>query len=291
MPAGRGGRPFKFQEFAAHSGNVQCVSVGRRSFKVLATGGDDRKVNVWALGKPNALLSLSGHTTAVSSVCFDVQEEVVVGGATSGTIKLWDLDQGKAIRTLLGHRSDCLAVDFHPYGAFFVSGSLDTNLKVWDIRRKACIQTYKGHSSGLSVVRFSPDGKWVVSGDEDGLVKVWDLSAGKQLYEYVHDGAVTSLAFHPSELLMASGSLDRTARITDLDALKALGQTAPEGSGVVGCCFCGDGSAFFAVTNEHVKVWQHEPVVTGLDTVEVHGWGKLAGILRLYRGSIKVLRP
>ena len=32
------------QEFAAHSGNVQCVALGRRSFKVLATGGDDRKV-------------------------------------------------------------------------------------------------------------------------------------------------------------------------------------------------------------------------------------------------------
>ena len=64
------------------------------------------------------------------SVCFDVQEEVVVGGATSGTIKLWDLDQGKAIRTLVGHRSDCQTVEFHPFGAFFASGSLDTNLKV-----------------------------------------------------------------------------------------------------------------------------------------------------------------
>ena len=244
---------------------MQCVSLGRRSFKVLATGGEDRKVNVWALGRPNALLSLSGHTSAISSVCFDVQEEVVVGGATSGTIKLWDLEQGKAIRTLLGHRSDCLAVDFHPYGAFFASASADTNLKVWDIRRKTCIQTYKGHSAGLSVVRFSPDGKWVVSGDEQGCVKLWDLSAGKLLYEYAHDGACTSLAFHPSELLMArclnararalarahtrpcilsfslslspglthkhthSGGMDRCARITDLDTLQPLGQTAPEG--------------------------------------------------------------
>jgi katanin p80 WD40 repeat-containing subunit B1 len=128
--------------------------------------------------------------TCHASVCFDVQEEVVVGGATSGTIKLWDLDQGKVIRTLVGHRSDCQAVEFHPYGAFFASGSLDTNLKVWDIRRKACIQTYKGHAAGLSVVRFSPDGKWVVSGDEDGLVKVWDLSAGKLLYEYAHDAGL-----------------------------------------------------------------------------------------------------
>ena len=170
-----------------------------------------------------------------------------------------------------------MSVDFHPYGAFFTSGSLDTNLKVWDIRRKACIQTYKGHAAGLSVVRFSPDGKWVVSGDEAGAVKVWDLSAGKLLYEYAHDGAVTSLAFHPSELLMASGSADRSVRVTDLDALKPLGQTPPEGSGVVGCTFSGDGSAMMVVTNEHLKVWQVEPVVAAKDTVEV-GWGAVADL-------------
>jgi hypothetical protein len=41
--------------------------------KVLATGGDDRRVNVWALGKPNALMSLTGHTSAVECVTFDSQ--------------------------------------------------------------------------------------------------------------------------------------------------------------------------------------------------------------------------
>ena len=205
-------RPFKFQEFAAHAGNVRCVSIGRKSCQVIATGGDDKKVNVWALGKPNALMSLSGHTSPVECVTFDSQEEVIVAGATSGTIKLWDCDQAKAIRTLVGHRSDCLSLDFHPYGAFFASGSLDTNLKVWDIRRKACIQTYKGHTQGINCIKFSPDGKWVVSGGEDGLVKLWDLTAGKLLYEYQHDGAVTSLDLHPSELLLASGSMDRTVR-------------------------------------------------------------------------------
>jgi WD40 repeat protein len=39
------------------------------------------------------------------------------------------------------------------------------------------------------------DGKWVVSGDEDGLVRVWDLSAGKQLYEYAHEGVFLFLLY------------------------------------------------------------------------------------------------
>ena len=40
---------------------------------------------------------------------------------------------------------------------------------------------------------------------------------------------------------------DRTVRVTDLDTLLALGNTPPEGSGVVGCGFARDGSALFSV--------------------------------------------
>lgn len=70
----------------------------------------------------------------------------------------------------------------------------------------------KPHTLHRDHDRFSPDGKWVVSGGEDGLVKLWDLTAGKLLYEYQHEGPVTSMDLHPSELLLASGSMDRTVR-------------------------------------------------------------------------------
>lgn len=120
---------------------------------VLVTGGDDCKVNMWALGRPQAILSLTGHQSPVDCVTFDTAEEVVVAGSSSGSIKLWDLEEAKAVRTLTGHRSNCLSLDFHPFGEFFASGSLDTNLKIWDIRRKGCIHTYKGHTKGVQVGR------------------------------------------------------------------------------------------------------------------------------------------
>ena len=109
---------------------MNCLRIGRKSSQVLVTGGDDKKVNIWAIGKPNAIFSLAGHTSPVESVCFDSGDEYVVAGASSGTIKLWDLEQAKVLRTLTGHRSNCVAVDFHPYGEFLTSGSLDTNVKV-----------------------------------------------------------------------------------------------------------------------------------------------------------------
>lgn len=35
----------------AHSGVVNCVRIGRGSAGVLATGGEDKKVNLWRIGQ------------------------------------------------------------------------------------------------------------------------------------------------------------------------------------------------------------------------------------------------
>jgi katanin p80 WD40 repeat-containing subunit B1 len=71
------------------------VKIGRRSSGVMVTGGEDKKVNMWAIGKPHALLSLAGHQSAVECVTFDAAEEVVVAGAAGGTLKMWDLAAAK----------------------------------------------------------------------------------------------------------------------------------------------------------------------------------------------------
>lgn len=44
------------EEFVAHTSNVNCLKIGKKSSRVLVTGGEDHKVNMWAIGKPNAIL-------------------------------------------------------------------------------------------------------------------------------------------------------------------------------------------------------------------------------------------
>ena len=40
----------------AHGANVNCLALGHKSGRVLVTGGDDKKVNLWAVGKPNCIM-------------------------------------------------------------------------------------------------------------------------------------------------------------------------------------------------------------------------------------------
>lgn len=289
-------RGYKLQEFVAHSTNVNCLSIGKKACRMFITGGDDHKVNLWAIGKPTSLMSLCGHTSPVESVAFDTPEVLVLAGASMGAIKLWDLEEAKMVRTLTGHRSNCTAVEFHPFGEFFASGSTDMNMRIWDIRKKGCIHTYKGHTQGISTIRFTPDGRWVVSGGCDNVVKVWDLTAGKLLHDFkFHEGHIRSIDFHPLEFLLATGSADKTVKFWDLETFELIGSTRPEATGVRSITFHPDGRTLFCGLDDSLKVYSWEPVISH-DAVDM-GWstlgdlcihdGKLLGC-SFYRNSVGV---
>ncbi|CAA7020803.1 unnamed protein product [Microthlaspi erraticum] len=270
-------RGYKLQEFLAHSANVNCLSIGKKTSRLLLTGGDDYKVNLWSIGKSTSLMSLCGHTSPVDSVAFNPGEVLVLAGASSGVIKLWDLEEAKMVRAFIGHRSDCSAVEFHPFGEYLASGSNDTNLKIWDMRKKGCVQTYKGHTRGISTVKFSPDGRWVVTGGLDNVVKVWDLTAGKLLHDFkFHEGAIRSLDFHPLEFLLATGSADRTVKYWDLETFELIGSTRPEATGVRAITFHPDGRTLFCGLEDGLKVYSWEPVICR-DGVDM-GWSTLGDI-------------
>ncbi|XP_078436767.1 katanin p80 WD40 repeat-containing subunit B1 homolog KTN80.3-like [Wolffia australiana] len=277
-------RAYKLQEFVAHESDVNCLNIGKKSSRSFLTGGVDRKVNLWSIGQPAPVLSLSGHSSSVESVTFDSAELLVLGGAYSGTVKLWDLEENKVVRTLTGHRSSCTSLEFHPFGEFFASGSADTDLKIWDIRRKGCIHTYKGHTREIKTIKFTPDGRWVVSGGEDNAVKLWDLTAGKLLHEFkAHTGAIHSINFHPHEFLLATGSSDRTVKFWDLETFEMIGSAGPEMTGVRSMAFHPDGKALFCGLDETLKVFSWEPVRCH-DIVDMK-WSILAD-LSVYEGKL-----
>ncbi|KAK3165627.1 hypothetical protein QOZ80_1AG0035730 [Eleusine coracana subsp. coracana] len=277
-------RGHKLQEFVAHDAEVRSLSIGKKSSRVFITGGSDRKVNLWAIGKQTPLLSLSGHTASVEAVQFDSAEMLVLAGSSNGSIKLWDLEEAKVVRSLTGHRSSCTGVEFHPFGEFFASGSSDMDLKIWDIKKKGCLHTYKGHRGAIKTIRFTPDGRWVVTGGEDNIVKVWDLTAGKLLHDFkFHSGQIHCIDFHPQEFLLATGSADRTVKFWDLETFELIGSAGPEDTGVRSMVFHPDGKTIFCGLDQSLKVFSWEPVRCH-DVVDM-GWTNMAD-LSIYEGKL-----
>uniref|UniRef100_A0A0R3WMV7 WD_REPEATS_REGION domain-containing protein n=1 Tax=Hydatigena taeniaeformis TaxID=6205 RepID=A0A0R3WMV7_HYDTA len=246
------------EEFVAHvPGSVTTLALGRKSARVMATGGEDRRVKLWAVGKPTCIMSLSGHTSSVDAAQFSPDEDCMAAGSLSGSIRIWDLEGAKLARALSGHTASVQSLDFHPHGNFIASGSMDSTVKLWDVSRKGCINTFRGHAGCVNMVRFSPDGNWIVSAGDDGRVKVWDLAAGKQLAELSgHTAPVTSIAYHPTVLLLASASADRTVRVFDLETFSQVAVSGIElaASAVRRIVFHPEGQCLYVATTEQLKV-------------------------------------
>lgn len=250
--------------------------MGHKSGRVLVTGGDDKKVNLWAVGKQSCFMSLSGHTTPIECVQFNHVEEHVCAGSQAGALKIWDLEAAKLVRTLTGHRSSVKCIDFHPIGDFLTSGSLDCSVKLWDSRKKGYIFSYPGHKAGVYSVKFSPDGQWITSGSEDCTIKIWDIRMGRCIKEFSnHENTVSCIEYHPRELLLASGSTDRSVNFYDLENFQLVSSERDVGS--VKClCFNPDGECLFVGVRDYLKVVGWEPNRL-YDSLPVN-WGKICDI-------------
>ncbi|XP_077418896.1 katanin p80 WD40 repeat-containing subunit B1 isoform X3 [Vanacampus margaritifer] len=267
---------WRLQEFEAHASRVCCASLGKSTGRLLASGGEDCKVNIWSVSKANCIMSLCGHKKAVEVVHFSASEEQLATGSQSGSILVWDLEAAKMLRTLPGHKSSITSFGFHPFGDFLVSGSTDTNIKMWDLRRKGPIYRYKGHTAAVRSVAFSPDGKWLASAGDDCTVKLWDLKQAKTITEFTaHTATVAAIKFHPNEYLLASGGADGWVRLWDLEKFCQVG--ALQDTAAVRCVtFSADGSCLFSGHADVLRVCAWEPE-RWLDAVTV-GWGPLADL-------------
>jgi katanin p80 WD40 repeat-containing subunit B1 len=94
-------RASRTQDYTTNA-TLRCCQISRKSGNILVTGDREKQVQLFTLasgpGVPLAkgpILNLTGHASAVESVCLDWSEELVVAGASSGVIKLWDLEHAK----------------------------------------------------------------------------------------------------------------------------------------------------------------------------------------------------
>eukprot|EP00948_MAST-09A_sp_MAST-9A-sp1_P000551 g551.t1 len=280
------------REFVAHTKFVSCLHIGRRSKRVLVTGGEDNRVNIWRIGKPGNILSLQALQSSVRSVKFDQNEQNVAAGSSGGSIKLLNLSAGgKVARAFTGHRSECLSVDFGPFGKYLASASQDTNVKIWDIRRKDCIETYRGHSGRVTKVIFSPDGRWLASGSDDGTAKIWDLKAGKLLHNFhTHRGAITAMNFHPTDFIFLTAAKDRKLKLWDLEDFSIIASSGAISSAPMIGAFSTEGERYLTAAADSLRVWQVDPLSSlGSTDVAWHSHnGKLGDMVAHSDGSATV---
>ncbi|KAJ5387099.1 hypothetical protein N7509_009640 [Penicillium cosmopolitanum] len=157
------------------------------------------------------LQALEGHSSAVISVNFSPDSQLLASGSDDKTIRLWNMATGTLQQTLQGHSDGVTTVAFSPDCQVLASGSFDSTIRLWDTLTGTLQQTLRAHSDLISSVTFSPNGRLLASASFDTTVRLWDTITGALEYTInAHSYWVRWAAFSPDSRLLASGSEDLT---------------------------------------------------------------------------------
>lgn len=92
----------------------------------------------------------------------------------------------------------------------------EQKLVVWDVTKKKVLKSATSKTV-LDVIVLAPDGKTFAAAGPDKAVHFYDAETLAELREFrAHEGAITALAWHPTQPILATGSEDLTLRLWDI---------------------------------------------------------------------------
>ncbi len=174
-------------------------------------------LRLWSLADARAT-TLAGHSGTVQSVAFSRDDRRFATGGTDRLALIWRREGAGArvTRALRDHGGAVLSVAFSPSGRLLVTGSYDRKARLWRLASDDSTTVFEGHEGLIRSVRFSSSGERVVTASSDHTLRVW-RSRAQPVILRGHTVEVTSAAYSPDELQIASGAADGSVRLWNAD--------------------------------------------------------------------------
>lgn len=233
--------------YHGHSGTVYA-DVWSPSGTRVASGGQDRTVQMWDATTGNNELTYAGNTNQVYALAWAGNGQLLASGGEASVVQVFDSSTASTVNTYTGHKQPVNTIAFSPDGTLIASGSSDKTIQVWSAATGTLVQTYSSHTDIIRGVAWSPDGRSIASASEDMTVQVWDASTGQNLVIYRgHSAGALDVAWSPDGTRLVSSSRDATAQVwnaaTGNNILVYRGHTSriwgvdwsPDGSRIASC--------------------------------------------------------
>jgi hypothetical protein len=190
--------------------------------KRLAMGGTDGTVRV--IDVPGAIqqLHINSHADWVSDVCFSPDGKYIATASRDKTSKVFDADKGSLLATHSAHNARVWAVDFMPDGTSVISAGGD-QIRIWNIADSKLTGEIAG--SDAEIRELAVANETIIAGFANGSIRHFKLGDRTLIRSLAQRPApVVSVATHPQTNLLATGYLDGTVNIWQMQDGKLLRQ-------------------------------------------------------------------
>lgn len=176
--------------------------------KTIASGSQDKTVQLWDIEKGRKLATLDAHEGWVTALAFSTDGKTLASGDANKVIKLWDVDTFKERATLLGHNNTISTLTFAPVGnrnivaqyrGCLASGSYDGTIRFWDPDSgKELVTLANGHTESVKAVAFSEDNLNLTAAAHNSTVTEWSLQTGNKLNTFDdHPNDIATIKLSP----------------------------------------------------------------------------------------------
>lgn len=156
------------------------------------------------------------------------------------------------------------AVAFSTDGTLLCTGGEDQAVRIWDIKRRAVRFTLSGHLGHVYSVDTCNDGRLLASGSGDQSVKLWNIQNGQEEKTLSCSGhkksggdGITSVSFSArGPYRIATGSLEKTVRVFDVETGELLHNFRQHADSVYSVAFSSDGRYLLSGSlDKNVILW------------------------------------
>ncbi|MCR4300992.1 MAG: hypothetical protein NUV51_05225 [Sulfuricaulis sp.] len=171
--------------------------------KILASGGSEGRIRLWALPNGTEITGWSAHDGSLQGLQFLMRDQVILSAGYDGILARWSRD-GTLLQRL-ATPSPIIDMALDEATALVITGHRDGFVRLWRLSDFSVIRELPIHNGAVRAVAYHPATRRVASGGTDGRVFHWVLDEKPRSLPFPPTDA-QDLAFSPDgKWLMGSG--------------------------------------------------------------------------------------
>jgi WD40 repeat protein len=181
----------------------------------LAAVGTDGLVRVFETSTGSMRSKINGHADWVTAVSFSADGARIATASRDKTAKVFDAETGSLLSTYSEHNAPVRAVVFSPDGKQVVSAG-GNRARIWNVEDSKLVGDFPAFDGEIYALALS--GESVFGAAADRSARQFKLSDRSLLRSYAeHPAAVLSLAWHAKSHRIATGCIDGTVTVWNLE--------------------------------------------------------------------------